>query len=162
MCSVIYPFCLHTWETPFKSVYGSERNKSSKKVTRWGVYRTICHDNCTIYRKPIVKLYHQSKHIVNEQTIHVKIDIHLVYTSFSFVSHEIKKSFKKFYSLYIVNLISIFTKKNRLFPLYLMCCFRHIFQHIYFWWMYRLLYIQHSPVGFQYLPIKFFKKLKGS
>lgn len=99
MCSDIYPFCLHTWETPFKSVYGSQRNKSSKKVTRWGVYRTICHDNCTIYRKPIVKLYHQSKHIVNEQTIHVKIDIHLVYTSFSFVSHEIKKSFKKFYSL---------------------------------------------------------------
>lgn len=132
MCSDIYPFCLHTWETPFKSVYGSERNKSSKKVTRWGVYRTICHDNCTIYRKPIVKLYHQSKHIVNEQTIHVKIDIHLVYTSFSFVSHEIKKSIKKFYSLYIVNLISIFTKKKRLFPLYLMCCFRHIFQHIYF------------------------------
>lgn len=115
MCSDIYPFCLHTWETPFKSVYGSERNKSSKKVTRWGVYRTICHDNCTIYRKPIVKLYHQSKHIVNEQTIHVKIDIHLVYTSFSFVSHEIKKSFKKFYSLYIVNLISIFTKKNDCF-----------------------------------------------
>lgn len=115
MCSDIYPFCLHTWETPFKSVYGSERNKSSKKVTRWGVYRTICHDNCTIYRKPIVKLYHQSKHIVNEQTIHVKIDIHLVYTSFSFVSHEIKKSFKKFYSLYIVNLISIFTKKNACF-----------------------------------------------
>lgn len=115
MCSDIYPFCLHTWETPFKSVYGSERNKSSKKVARWGVYRTICHDNCTIYRKPIVKLYHQSKHIVNEQTIHVKIDIHLVYTSFSFVSHEIKKSFKKFYSLYIVNLISIFTKKNDCF-----------------------------------------------
>lgn len=115
MCSDIYPFCLHTWETPFKSVYGSERNKSSKKVTRWGVYRTICHDNCSIYRKPIVKLYHQSKHRVNEQTIHVKIDIHLVYTSFSFVSHEIKKSFKKFYSLYIVNLISIFTKKNDCF-----------------------------------------------
>lgn len=115
MCSDIYPFCLHTWETPFKSVYGSERNKSSKKVTRWGVYRTICHDNCTIYRKPIVKLYHQSKHIVNEQTIHVKIDIHLVYTSFSFVSHEIKKSIKKFYSLYIVNLTSIFTKKNACF-----------------------------------------------
>lgn len=113
MCSDIYPFCLHTWETPFKSVYGSERNKSSKKVTHWGVYRTICHDNCTIYRKPIVKLYHQSKHIlVNEQTIHVKIDIRLVYTSFSFVSHEIKKSFKKFYSLSIVNLISIFTKKT--------------------------------------------------
>lgn len=85
------------------------------KVTRWGVYRTICHDNCTIYRKPIVKLYHQSKHIVNEQTIHVKIDIHLVYTSFSFVSHEIKKSFKKFYSRYIVNLISIFTKKTACF-----------------------------------------------
>lgn len=115
MCSDIYPFCLHTWETPFKSVYGSERNKSSKKVTRWGVYRTICHDNCTIYRKPIVKLYHKSKHIVNEQTIHVKIDIHLVYTSFSFVSHEIKKSFKKFYSFYIVYLISIFTKKNACF-----------------------------------------------
>lgn len=97
MCSDKYPFCLHTWETPFKSVYSSGRNKSSKKVT------------------PIVKLYHQSKHIVNEQTIHVKIDIHLVYTSFSFVSHEIKKSFKKFYSLYIVNLISIFTKKNACF-----------------------------------------------
>lgn len=32
MCSDIYPFCLHTWETPFKSVYGSERIKVAKKL----------------------------------------------------------------------------------------------------------------------------------
>lgn len=155
MCSDIYPFCLHTWETPFKSVYGSERNKSSKKVTRWGVYRTICHDNCTIYRKPIVKLYHQSKHIVNEQTIHVKIDIHLVYTSFSFVSHEIKKSFKKFYSLYIVNLISIFTKKNACFH-FTWCVVLDTFFSTYIFVECIVFYIQYSPVGFQYLPVKFF------
>lgn len=68
------------------------------------------------------------------------------FKSFSFVLHEIKNSYK----IYTLDRFL----DSTLFPLYLMFCCRHIFQHIYSQWMYRLLYTRHSHVGFQYLLIK--------